>query len=292
MNVSDNKIIALQCKNCFSNNVNIDWDKNMFHCNSCGTYFKIDAESKKQIVNIYNQIVSVENNYNSIERLVKSADILMTKLGSFDKARSIYERITNEAPDDYRGWWGLIRADNYDLSGRLAYENGHDPHEYEDEKEDYFEYISVFAPESVAKKLIRKWDEYVRRYDKYANEIIMEELQSKIDEIDRKLNESRKKIEKSTYDYSVFCVKTVSIISAAVAILMILSDHGNGWNLLLIALICILLDFICYANLFNVVELVCRDFRELMESERAKIKKLSRERTALAKQLDQLNHEL
>ena len=37
MNVSDNKIIALQCKNCFSNNVDIDWDKNMFHCNSCGT---------------------------------------------------------------------------------------------------------------------------------------------------------------------------------------------------------------------------------------------------------------
>ncbi len=45
MNVSNNKIIALQCKNCFSNNVDIDWDKNMFHCNSCGTYFKIDAES-------------------------------------------------------------------------------------------------------------------------------------------------------------------------------------------------------------------------------------------------------
>ena len=116
-------------------NVSIDKKNKMFHCNSCGTNFQIDEEPQNHIVNNFFYSHDLDDNQNKIDKRIKSADYYMIKLKNYDRARDIFESITDDAPDDYRGWWGLIRVDNYNLNSRRAFEHGLDPHEYEEDTE-------------------------------------------------------------------------------------------------------------------------------------------------------------
>ncbi len=268
-------------------NVSIDKKNKMFHCNSCGTNFQIDEEPQNHIVNNFFYSHDLDDNQNKIDKRIKSADYYMIKLKNYDRARDIFESITDDAPDDYRGWWGLIRVDNYNLNSRRAFEHGLDPHEYEEDTE-YFKYIAITAPKPVVQKLRALWDAYLRRYDKFALGEKLEELQSRLDELDKQIGKSQEDMKKATYDHSVYYVKTVSLAAAGIAILMILADHGSRWNLLLVALFCLLADFVLYNNLFDVVELICSDLHATLEKERGNLSKLGKERSKLKEQIKEL----
>ena len=129
---------------------------------------------------------------------------------------------------------------------------------------------------------------YLRRYDKFALGEKLEELQSRLDELDKQIEKSQEDMKKATYDHSVYYVKTVSLAAAGIAMLMILADHGSRWNLLLVALFCLLADFVLYNNLFDVVELICSDLHATLKEERGNLSKLGKERSKLKEQIKEL----
>jgi len=52
---------------------------------------------------------------NNPERMNKTGETYL-KLGEYDQALSAFERMTENCPEDYRGWWGLIRSHTQDLT--------------------------------------------------------------------------------------------------------------------------------------------------------------------------------
>ena len=284
-------LLKIKCECCGGQEF-IEDKQNVFKCVFCGTSYYLDKPTTKNRIKVINNTYNVYGNHDnsdqtSIDHLIKSANYFLIKLKNYDKAKELFERITIEAPHDYRGWWGLICAENYNLNSRLAFENEHDPHEYEEESEN-FRSITIAAPKTIAQKLLETWDNYLQGYDDLVADEMQEELQSELEDIDKQISESQETIKKSTYDYSVFCVKAASFCAAAIAILMILSDNGNGWNLLLLALVCIFVDFVFYANLFDVVELVCSDLHETLEKERSKLTELSKQRSKLLDRMKEI----
>ena len=146
----------------------IEEKKNVFKCVFCGTSYYLDKPTTKNKIKVINNTYNVYGNHDnsdqtSINHLVKSANYFLIKLKNYDKAKDLFERITIEAPHDYRGWWGLICAENYNLNSRLAFENEHDPHEYEEESEN-FRSITIAAPKTIAQKLLETWDNYLQGY--------------------------------------------------------------------------------------------------------------------------------
>ena len=146
----------------------------------------------------------------------------------------------------------------------------------------------IAASEKTAQKLKTHWNEYLQRYDQYVNQKQIDTLQARIDEIEKQIDESDYIIKKTVSDYSILSVKVVSIVGSCLSGLLILTDHGSLWNILLIAMVCICLDVICYNNMFGIVEIIYMDLYELSAMEKTKISKLLKERSKLTKQINEL----
>ena len=282
------KVSELRCTNCRNVDVKIDWKKKSFYCPSCGTHFVFERDSDNKKTYIVNMINTPQDTPNSVEEQLRSAKYFLEKLKNYDKAKELYERVTEKAPHDYRGWWGLVRVDNYNFNSRKALEHGLDPHEYEQES-DYLRCALIAASENMSHKLRTRWNDYVQRYDCLVNQNEIADLQSRLDAIEKEISESDDKIRKSISDYCVLSAKVIGIIGACLSVLMILSDHGNLWNILLIGMVCVFLVVICYNNLFGIVEIIFKDLYDLLGTERAKIRKLTKERSRLTKQITQLS---
>ena len=82
-------------------------------CDSCGMeYTKERIQEKVQeikgTVKIDGPVETVKGDAEK-ERLLNMADDCFKK-GNLDEARKIYKRVTEEYPNDWRGWCGTIRA--------------------------------------------------------------------------------------------------------------------------------------------------------------------------------------
>lgn len=281
------KVSQLRCTNCTNVDVKIDWKKHTYYCPMCGTHFVFEKDTDNKKYYIINMISAPRNNGNSVEDQLKSAKYFLEKLKNYDKAKELYEKVTDSAPHDYRGWWGLVRVENYNFNSRRAFENGLNPHEYEEESY-YLKCAMIAASEKTAQKLKTHWNEYLQRYDQYVNQKQIDTLQARIDEIEKQIDESDYIIKKTVSDYSILSVKVVSIVGSCLSVLLILTDHGSLWNILLIAMVCICLDVICYNNMFGIVEIIYKDLYELSAMEKTKISKLLKERSKLTKQINEL----
>ena len=94
---------AIKCELCGSNQL-IKKD-GFFQCEHCGTKYTLE-EAKKLIVS---GTVEVVTGNAEKERLLKNAESFWT-LKREDKAEEVFLQITNDFPDDYRGWLGLFKC--------------------------------------------------------------------------------------------------------------------------------------------------------------------------------------
>ena len=53
------------------------------------------------------------------EQLLGTAETHMT-LMNFGEAQAVYKQVTRNYPEDYRGWWGLVRAETQGLTGNFS----------------------------------------------------------------------------------------------------------------------------------------------------------------------------
>lgn len=93
----DNTMKALICELCGSND--IVKQNGLFVCQYCGTKYSIEDAKAMMIVN-------TGNNSDSIDELLDRAKKFLD-MKEFSRARKLYDKVVEEAPEDPRGWWGL-----------------------------------------------------------------------------------------------------------------------------------------------------------------------------------------
>ena len=94
---------VIKCELCGSNEfTKVD---GLFQCNHCNTKYTLE-EAKKMMVS---GTVEVVTGNAEKERLLNNAESFWS-LERKDKAEDVFMQITNEFPDDYRGWLGLFKC--------------------------------------------------------------------------------------------------------------------------------------------------------------------------------------
>lgn len=106
----------LQCSVCGGALVMSD-DGEKAVCESCGMSFK--KETVKKMIMELSGPVKVEGIQNS-DSLAERAETFL-RLGEIRKAEEAFQKMTDEYPADYRGWWGLTRLMDW---SRYFYDGG------------------------------------------------------------------------------------------------------------------------------------------------------------------------
>lgn len=107
-----NNFVTATCPNCNSP-LQIKEGQDFVKCEYCGTISSAPKaieyhqhQSTSYNFSGANPVVNFSNGQD-LETLIKNAE-MHVKLKNYAAAQSIYEKITNEYPHDYRGWWGMI----------------------------------------------------------------------------------------------------------------------------------------------------------------------------------------
>ena len=90
-------------------------------------------------------------------------EVFFTKLGDKNKALEIFASVTNDAPDDYRGWWGIVRVrtDQFEKLDMTTVE-------FEDIQklaQNAYTIAQSFSSESVQFQIESIWNTYEKRYN-------------------------------------------------------------------------------------------------------------------------------
>jgi len=86
-----------------------------------------------------------------LETLVKNAETHI-KLGNYDNAEKLYKKITEEYPQDYRGWWGLVLSSTENLSSS--------EHPHWEIINSYWKSVNATAPQKIKEQLRIQLNEY------------------------------------------------------------------------------------------------------------------------------------
>lgn len=195
-------LVAAKCMKCGAN-LQVDSTKETAVCPNCKTQFI--TEKAINNYNTYNQ-----NNYNienaevhihdekSVETRLASAEVFLTTHHNIEKAREIFGGVTNDAPADYRGWWGLARANSREFTyigcGAALFNTI---------EEEVTCALNV-APPDVCMEIEKTWQGFVQQMNGYkanrqnerathvarlnAMEVKAKNIQKKLNETDQKIN--------------------------------------------------------------------------------------------------------
>lgn len=112
-------LVSAMCPNC---GAKLELDENMEKgfCMYCGSQIIVQDAVQKYKIEISGK-VSVEGIL-SAEDLAKNGETLIN-IGNFQQAYDTFEELSVKYPDDYRGWWGMIRAVTVDFTVMPEKEN-------------------------------------------------------------------------------------------------------------------------------------------------------------------------
>lgn len=180
-------LVNAKCTNCGAN-LNVDNAKDAAVCEFCGSAFIVEKAIQNynyhitNNVNAQNVVITGKGNAEK-ERLLNNAKT-NERFGDYEKAQSIYLLVTEDYPDDYRGWLGLalIKSENYSKVDVSSAE---------------FESISnnikkalICAPIEISTSIRLQWNDYASKYSSLINE--QKEKAAK-EELERKHKEAEKK---------------------------------------------------------------------------------------------------
>ena len=92
----------LQCELCGSVDI-VRTDDGFFQCQHCGCKYTL-AQAKALLGTVETTIGTAER-----DRLLKNAQT-QYEIGEYNKAKETFAKVTEQFPDDYRGWLGLMRT--------------------------------------------------------------------------------------------------------------------------------------------------------------------------------------
>ncbi len=268
-----------KCPNCGAN-IELDPKKTFFVCGYCGanilTKDATDAYKEEQ----------------KKEYRLKIADECLEK-GILEDAEKIYKEISKEFPNDYRGWWGIIRS-NPAEANRL------------DPMDTIYKKAIAFAPKNVCEEIENNYQTRLDAINKHrflrSAPSQIKSLQKKSNEINENINAYKKEIESKEEEItklvsiripegkrSVNEAKTAfiffSILAAAALIATIFIDNIDG--VLAAAVIFILLIVAAYASYSNL-----REEKEILKKIESELSQKSEEKSAAEQSLSEAHKTL
>ncbi|MDO4747551.1 MAG: hypothetical protein Q4A12_00075 [Eubacteriales bacterium] len=151
-------LVNAKCTNCGAT-LEVDNTQVTSVCGYCGSAYFVE-----QAIQNYNYYVTNNINAENViisgkgdaekERLIKNANV-NERFGDYEKAFQIYREITNDYPDEYRGWLGMVSISTNSFS-KLDLE-----FEKFEELSTFMNKALVCAPSEEAAKIKSQWDAYV-----------------------------------------------------------------------------------------------------------------------------------
>ena len=178
--------IEAKCKNC-GGDIRLDEKLNRGKCEYCGTEFvKSDIIVNKNY-KIENATLVIDEN-SITEQMYINGETYLTTLKDYDKAQEVYAAITQSKADDYRGWWGLLRATSRDFT---LMQNSRELFET---LRTYADNAIKLAPDSEKETFIEKWEMYKRKLEGYMTSKNMEYTVKVLEEIEKDQAANRNRI--------------------------------------------------------------------------------------------------
>lgn len=183
-------LVAAKCTQCGAN-LNVDNSLEAAVCPSCKTPFITG-----QAINNYNtynqntyqiQHANLQiNDEKSIENRLKNAEVFLTNHKDYHKAMELFKEIAEDAPDDYRTWWGALRALTREFTDISS--SYHDSY--------YYFRATQVAPEDIKGSLVKTWDEFqVKKEKQQKLEKELSELKQELESLKKRNGESERYIE-------------------------------------------------------------------------------------------------
>lgn len=148
------KLVSAMCPNC---GAQLELDENMEKgfCMYCGSQIIVQDAVQKYKIELSGR-VSVEGIL-SAEDFAKNGDTFMS-IGNIQQAYEAFRELSTKYPDDFRGWWGLVRAVTNDFSLMPSETNYHT--EERQMAAEYFDYACKTAGDENGdfREAYEKWD--------------------------------------------------------------------------------------------------------------------------------------
>lgn len=189
-------LVNAKCTNC-GGTLTVDASKEAAICDFCGSPYIVE----KAIQN-YNYYVTQNIKADNVnvtakgeaekERLLHNAETY-TGFKDYKKALEIYKQVTEDYPDDYRGWYGLIviHTENFEYFFGTNDFN---------QLKSYMDRVTMTAPPDKIAPMQEKWEQYQQDYVSFkeskANKVI--QLQNQSDELQQQIKNCEDK------QYSLF----------------------------------------------------------------------------------------
>lgn len=152
------KLVSAMCPNC---GAKLELDENMEKgfCMYCGSQILVQDAVQKYKVEISGRI-SVEGIL-SAEDFAKNGDTLIN-IGNYQQAYDSFKELSEKYPDDYRGWWGMIRAITRDFA--IMPEENDYRENIRNTAAEYFDYAVKTARDSDRGKITEIYEKWDKKY--------------------------------------------------------------------------------------------------------------------------------
>lgn len=112
-------LVSLKCNNC-NGNLSLEANKTIGFCPYCGAKYIHETPINNYTTNITNTFhdTSITIVNNEQDTLFKAAEAFMN-MREYDAAAAKYRQITNNYPQNYKGWYGLAQAESYYLQKKI-----------------------------------------------------------------------------------------------------------------------------------------------------------------------------
>lgn len=152
------KLVSAMCPNC---GAKLELDENMEKgfCMYCGSQILVQDAVQKYKVEISGRI-SVEGIL-SAEDFAKNGDTLVN-IGNYPQAYDSFKELSEKYPDDYRGWWGMIRAMTSDFAIMPEETDYHE--NIRNIAAEYFNYAVKVADGSERKRITEIYEKWDKKY--------------------------------------------------------------------------------------------------------------------------------
>lgn len=297
-------LVNAKCTNCGAN-LNVDNTKDAAVCTFCGSAFIVEKAIKNYNYNITNNVnaqnvVITGKGSAEKERLLNNAKT-NERFGDYEKSQSIYMQVTEDYPDDYRGWLGiaLIKSENYSKFDVSFIE-------YEDISKNFNKAL-MCAPTEISNTISLQWNIYNSKRTDFINkqkEIIKDnknkilKIAKELDAYNKRLtelNNSDDQYSSSEYDiqshqYNHRFSEGWNSLLAWAAILIIVGIFWIKW-LIAIGVLILVVFFIIFfyrKNILKGLKKKRHSISDLVDKTKTEIYNLTIEKNALEKETDDL----
>lgn len=163
-------LVAAKCTQCGAN-LQIDSSKDAAICPNCNTPFVTEKAITNYKTYYEYKIEKADvhiHDEKSVETRLKNAEIFFKKHNNIDKAYELFHSVANDAPGDYRGWWGLVRVKTNDFDSPEISRKETDDIKY------YANCAFNVAPSDMLDKLEQTWRTYNQQVYKFHSKLSLD----------------------------------------------------------------------------------------------------------------------